>query len=285
MINMIESVVLAAVLAAGCVSAPVATVDPGPVPPSPAAAVVVGLTNVDPAAYGGWAGACPGSDVDAKGVAGLCRDAGIPATVLTNAEATVFRFLKACARAAAAVTPAAEARLRPLVLIYYSGHGGQVSDAGGDEADGKDETLCLWDRQLVDDVMADGLSLFPAGARVAFITDSCNSGSNYRAPADWAGVVAARRSRGRGSVKCQFIHIGGCGDGESSFGGAGGGVATAALLSIYKQVTGTMLLSYPPQHQTLTWRQWFDLAAQSMPRNQKLVWAEADGFGNMEAMR
>lgn len=282
---MIKPFLLASVLAAGCVTVPVATVGPGPVPPSPAAAVVVGLTNVDPAGYGGWTGSCPGSDVDADGMAELCRGAGIPVTVLTNSEATVFRFLKACAVAAASVTPAAEAGLRPLVLIYYSGHGGQVADGGGDEADGKDETLCLWDRQLVDDVMADGLSLFPAGARVAFITDSCNSGSNYRAPADWAGVVEARRSRRRGAVKCQFIHIGGCGDGESSFGGAGGGVATTALLTVYRQARGTLLMSYPPRYQTLTWRQWFNLAAQFMPRNQKLVWAEADGFGNMEAMR
>lgn len=282
---MLKLLLFAAALAAGCASVPVSAVDPGPVTAAPAAAVVVGLTNVDPAGYGGWAGACPGSDVDARAMAELCRDAGIPASVLTNSEATVFRFLKACAMAAAAVTPSAEAGRRPLVLVYYSGHGGQVSDAGGDEADGKDETLCLWDRQLVDDVMADGLSLFPAGARVAFITDSCNSGSNYRAPADWAGVVEARRSRRRGAVKCQFIHIGGCGDGESSFGGAGGGVATAALLTVYRQARGTLLMSYPPRYQTLTWRQWFDSAAQFMPRNQKLVWAEADGFGDMEAMK
>lgn len=282
---MIKPMIMAAALAAGCVYVPVATVDPGPVTPSPAAAVVVGLTSVDPAAYGGWAGSCPGSDVDANAMAKLCSDTGIPATVLTNAEATVYRFLSACANAAAAVTPAAAAGLRPLVLIYYSGHGGQVDDANGDEADGKDETLCLWGGQLVDDVMADGLALFPAGVRVAFITDSCNSGTNYRSPGDWAGVVRARSNRSRGAIKCQFIHIGGCGDGESSFGGPGGGVATTTLLSVYRSVTGTTLLSYPPQQQRLTWKQWFDFSAASMPRNQKLVWSEVNGFGDMEAMK
>ncbi|MBK6876066.1 MAG: hypothetical protein IPG99_06305 [Ignavibacteria bacterium] len=30
-----------------------------------------------------------------------------------------------------------------LFVIYYSGHGGQVSDVNGDEADAYDETWCL----------------------------------------------------------------------------------------------------------------------------------------------
>ena len=41
---------------------------------------------------------------------------------------------------------ARELKAGDLFLIQYSGHGGQVPDRNGDEADGLDETWCLYDR-------------------------------------------------------------------------------------------------------------------------------------------
>jgi hypothetical protein len=38
-----------------------------------------------------------------------------------------------------------------ILLLTYSGHGGQIPDVNGDEEDGKDVTWVLYDRQLVDD--------------------------------------------------------------------------------------------------------------------------------------
>jgi hypothetical protein len=39
----------------------------------------------------------------------------------------------------------------PTLIVWYSGHGTYVKDRSGDEADGYDEALCLYDGNLVDD--------------------------------------------------------------------------------------------------------------------------------------
>ena len=38
-----------------------------------------------------------------------------------------------------------------LFLLTYSGHGGQMPDVTGEEADSRDETWCLFDGELIDD--------------------------------------------------------------------------------------------------------------------------------------
>lgn len=254
----------------GCEPDPFCDTNCAPVPAAPAgAAVVSGLTAVDASAYGGWAGACPGSDLDANRFAALAASFGMPAQVLRNPQATRFRFISACAASAAALKQFAGRS--PLLLIYYSGHGGQVPDVTGDEEDGADETLCLWDGQLADDLLWEALCRVPEGVRVAFITDSCNSASNYRAPKDWAAAMGARASRAPGKLKCAFFHIGGCGDGESSYGGADGGEATNALLAALRP--------------GVLWEEWAAEAQKLMPRGQKLTWSSINWPAGTEAMR
>ena len=50
-----------------------------------------------------------------------------------------------------------------LFFLTYSGHGGQVPDVTGDEADKQDETWCLFDGQLIDDELYFELSRFASG--------------------------------------------------------------------------------------------------------------------------
>ena len=50
-----------------------------------------------------------------------------------------------------------------LFLLTYSGHGGQVPDVTGEEADSRDETWCLFDGELIDDELYFALSRFAAG--------------------------------------------------------------------------------------------------------------------------
>ncbi len=70
-------------------------------------------------------------------------------------------------------------------LLYFTGHGSQVPDAGGDEGDGADEVLLTHDfeehhgtlaKVLVDDELGDLLAEVPA-REVVVLIDSCNSGS------------------------------------------------------------------------------------------------------------
>lgn len=268
---------LAAVAMGGCVNLTTPAVDAvdavvtAPSVNTDAAAVLVGLTGVDAAAYGGWDGACPGCDIDVSRMAALCVSCGVPSITLFNADATRFRFLSACAAASKSLESAAKAGRSPLLLIFYSGHGGQVADKNADEPDGADETLCLWDGQLTDDLMWQALCEVPAGVRVAFVTDSCNSASNYKSPRDWVSVMQARSTRSPREMECGFIHMGGCDDGKSSFGGDDGGVFTDALMTTFKA--------------GISWREWFDAAKAKMSRNQVPVFAELNGFGHMPAMR
>jgi len=72
--------------------------------------------------------------------------------------------------------------LRPedLLFVHYSGHGTQVADDGGDEADGYDEALYLYDGAIIDDDIGAILRKIPEGARVVLALDSCFSGTATR---------------------------------------------------------------------------------------------------------
>ena len=89
------------------------------------------------------------------------------------------------------------------VVFYFSGHGIQIDDANGDEADGKDETLIAYDASysghpkvpfgsalnlITDDqlkIWFDGM----ADRRVEVIVDACYSGTITRAPLGGYGVM------------------------------------------------------------------------------------------------
>ena len=76
----------------------------------------------------------------------------------------------------AAIRSAAKSlRAGDLFFLTFSGHGGQVPDVTGDEADKQDETWCLYDGQLIDDELYFELSRFAAGVRILVLSDSCHS--------------------------------------------------------------------------------------------------------------
>ncbi len=70
-------------------------------------------------------------------------------------------------------------------LLHYSGHGSNVPDDNGDEADGRDEILCPtdldWDDPLRDDWLRTTLDGLRPGVSFTAIMDCCHSGTNTRA--------------------------------------------------------------------------------------------------------
>jgi len=70
------------------------------------------------------------------------------------------------------------------LFFYYSGHGCQVADQNGDEADGKDECLVSWDGQVIlDDLVNDILvKQLPRNAHLTFFCDACHSASMMDLP-------------------------------------------------------------------------------------------------------
>ena len=67
-----------------------------------------------------------------------------------------------------------------VLLISYSGHGTQVYDISGDEEDGYDEAIYLYDGSVIDDDIGDALKNIPDGATVILMFDSCFSGTVTR---------------------------------------------------------------------------------------------------------
>ena len=136
----------------------------------------LGLNFVDPAHYGGWNGQLRACEADANDMAGIARSLNhAQTTVLLTKDATARRVIDEVVRLSRTL------RSGDLLLLTYSGHGGQVPDvAGDDEADRLDETWCLYDRQLLDDEIYRLIGLFQPGVRIIALSDSCHSGSVLR---------------------------------------------------------------------------------------------------------
>ena len=149
----------------------------------------IGLNTVSASAYGGWTGPLAACEFDANDLAALARKQGIKANMLLTKKGTRANTLAGIRSAAKSL------RAGDLFFLTFSGHGGQVPDVTGDEADKQDETWCLYDGQLIDDELYFELSRFAAGVRILVLSDSCHSGTVTRARrpnADTATPVTGR---------------------------------------------------------------------------------------------
>ena len=134
----------------------------------------VGLDSVSAAAYGGWDGPLAACEFDANDMAAVATAQGMKPKVLLTKKATRAAVLAAMRDAAQKLGAGG------FFFLTYSGHGGQVPDVTGEEADKKDETWCLYDGQLIDDELYFELSRFKAGVRILVLSDSCHSGTVTR---------------------------------------------------------------------------------------------------------
>jgi metacaspase-1 len=110
---------------------------------------------------------------DAEDMAKIAVSAGFEIlTVLKNQNATVLN-----------VTTAITDSIKKLndddtLLITYSGHGTQKRETSPfDELDLKDETWCLFDRQIMDDELKIQWLKVEKKVRILVISDSCHSGT------------------------------------------------------------------------------------------------------------
>jgi len=153
-----------------------------------------------------------------------------------------------------------------VLLLHYSGHGANVPDDNGDEADHRDEILCPtnldWKDPLRDDWLRKTLNRLRKGVNLTVIMDCCHSGTNTRAitppdaqrrerflpcPLDLMAVESGRKLRGavRGTLgkaprgrrrKSDIVHaeipellITGCRDTQTSADARIGGSYNGAL--------------------------------------------------------
>jgi hypothetical protein len=251
-----------------------------------AISINIGLNHVDADAYGGWDGQLAACVNDAKCMQQIADNLGYSSTLLLDEEATADRVICEIGRAAN------ELDENGILLLTYSGHGGQMPDADGDEDDNKDETWVLYDRQLVDDELYNLWNQFSAGARIVVLSDSCHSGTvtrdreyqalavspglahHYRTkagparframPMQTAAADYQRRrrfydaqqfaagARKRADMGASVLLISGCQDNQLSSDGDVNGLFTAKLLEVWGN--GDFEGSYVAFHQAIVER-------------------------------
>ena len=121
-------------------------------------------------------GALGGCENDARTMSTIASAEGFTPAHLLTRDATTENVLGAIADAARRLEPG------DFFLLTYAGHGGQVPNRGADpEEDQQDETWVLWDRMLLDDELHAAFGAFDAGVNLVLLSDSCHSGTVYRA--------------------------------------------------------------------------------------------------------
>ncbi|HET8796475.1 MAG TPA: caspase family protein [Thermoanaerobaculia bacterium] len=139
----------------------------------------IGLNTVDTSHYGNVA-ILKAAENDPVLMETIARNRGFETKMLIGSNATTEAVKEVMNEAAGQLVGG------DIFLLTYAGHGSQVPDRNGDEAensnvdDAEDETWCLFDRMLVDDELYALWAAFAPGVRIAMFSDSCHSGTIAR---------------------------------------------------------------------------------------------------------
>lgn len=132
-------------------------------------AICTGINN-----YPGTVNDLQGCVNDANDWSNLLTNLGFNVTLLLDNQVTANNFKIAIRNMISQMVKG------DVLVITYSGHGTQVVDSSGDEEDGYDEALYLYDGIFTDDTMRNVLSEIKDDVHVFFISDSCFSGTISR---------------------------------------------------------------------------------------------------------
>lgn len=218
--------------------------------PGSVSAACAGLIRVNPAAYRGWSGACPGADIDAWAIQTLMHSYDYPALAIYNQQATAAGVIAAADQALGRLAPGG------LLLLSISGHGTRTADYNGDEPTGYDSQLCLYDGTLTDDTIWILLGRIRAkrpDVRILMISDTCHSGSVYRSHRPLS-LAARIRAESAGAPEPDLLHFAGASDTSYAYGSSQGGVFTTALIDAFDP--------------SLTYLEWFNAARKRVPSKQ-----------------
>lgn len=216
---------------------------------SKALSLLVGLKKVNSLYYAGWDGTdgCWGCELDVDNMERILQPLGYNNMILKTQQATANNILNALTYATTLLESG------DIFVFYYAGHGGQQPDVNGDELDGQDETLVAYDREIIDDDLNKIWEKMKAGVRIVMVSDSCNSGTNYRLRATFSTptpFVPLPETRSPDLMRAQMIHFGGTRDGFPSVGYNGGGAFTYALVEAWQN--GNFDGNYPQFYQRIT---------------------------------
>ena len=236
-------------------------------------ALHIGLNFVDPKHYQGWDGELNACEADAEDMAAIATANGYESVVLMTKKAT----RKAVKDALTKFSNTLESG--DILLISYSGHGGQLPDKNGDEKDDMDETWCLYDGEMSDDELYKLYGKFKEGVRILLFSDSCHSGTvskdllaqvnalttdtrvyrampeavalrTYRANKVFYDDIAAEAAKDKDKpIGASVMLFSGCQDNQLSQDGTFNGLFTGQMLKTWRE--GVFKGNYKKFHKTI----------------------------------
>lgn len=167
-------------------------------------ALTIGLNSVAPEHYEGWSGELSACEADATDMAQLAKSKGFAVATWLSKQATRAKVVSEIANAANIL------QAGDIFMLSYSGHGGQLPDLNRDEssnedADGLDETWCLYDGQLIDDELYAEFKKFVKGVRILVFSDSCHSGTVVKVAHYGKNLATADANVNSRGVKYRFM--------------------------------------------------------------------------------
>lgn len=244
-----------------------------------AQALVFGVNEVDPAGYGGeWDGKLSFCEKDATLIAGLTKAQGFATTLLLTSEVTKKRMMDETTKAAETLQEG------DVFIFFFSGHGNTTADINGDEANrgnNRDETLCVYDNQILDDELYSLWQKFKPGVRILVLTDACHSGSVLRGGEDDLVPKAMDEMTSKlikyndeekyanmrkelptpQPLQCSILHLAGCREDQLSY---------ESISMEQGQFTGHLLRNFEAG-ESASYAQLFEGMQASMPKVQKPV--------------
>lgn len=200
----------------------------------------------------GYAGSCPGADVDARRDAYIFESIGFQRVItLIDEEATRENIIKAAVELNTGLSS------NDLFCVKGSSHGG--------EWNGK-QYFCAFDGPFNDFDIWSMYCTQVGGVRDYFGCDTCHSGSMYRQPYDYGTALKnAVRNVGRDgeTFDGSLIYVGGCTDDSYSYGSVEGGVLSLCQIDCIPESD--------------SWDKWLDLIQKRMPENQPPVITKVGG--------
>ena len=137
------------------------------------------------------------------------------------------------------------------VYIHFSGHGGKIKDANGDEVSGEDSCIHPLDGSIVETITDDEIrqvlsERIPVGCKCFAVFDSCNSGSAMDLRYCWQspsfGKLTFTQLTNYGKTRGKVVYLSGCRDDQYAMdtvnaAGIAGGALTNALVQTWKTYT------------------------------------------------
>lgn len=188
----------------------------------------LGLNRVDPLCYDGKQGLLNVCVNDMNAMYDIAMAQGFTESIcLQNHEVTIGAFRQSMEAFAEKTQPG------DLFLLTYSGHGSRTEDQNGDEQDGWDENMCLYNGRFVDDYLNELFCTFREGVRILMIADCCHGGTIHKYGINETVAPLPKELRNQPEPEASVLLLSATASNQESYEGKVNGKFTERLLEVW----------------------------------------------------